>query len=42
MERFIKRMALIIYIILSFFAIRFPHYDTFSLIVILNGGKNDD
>ena len=42
MERFIKRMALIIYIILSFSPSVSRHYDTFSLIVILNGGKNDD
>ena len=31
MERFIKRMALIIYIILSFFSLSVSrHYDTFS------------
>ena len=41
MERFIKRMALIIYIILSFFRYPFPVIMTpFPQIVIQNGHKN--
>ena len=40
MERFIKRMALIIYIILSFFRYPFPVIMTpFPQIVIQNGHK---